>query len=422
MPITAERFKKIEVGIVFLLLIHASGLTFPGALDNLWDKGVKLTGYTSIPILFFLNRTKVFKVIVNNIPLLCLTGFALSSIVWSVTPGETADFSRALIRTTLFGVYLATRFSLKEQMKLMAYTLGLLVILSIIFSIVIPSQGLQVYEGDLVWRGAFSHKNSMARMMTVAILLFTSTFITDRKNRQISGILLALAGILLIMSKGTTALVMSLLGMMLFPFFLFLRNHYKLRTVLIISGIIIVSTLSVLFIVNIETIIVDILGKSLTLTGRDELWAASLYKAYQKPLFGYGYGAFWTNPSENYFIDSQTWTSNPTHAHNGFIDLFLDLGMIGLILFLISFSLCLYRILRFLVLTSKIEYFYTLVFLTITTVFNFTLIGTILDEGHVFWILYISTAFSGMREYENLRANSLQYGHSHAPQIVAEIK
>lgn len=422
MLITAERFKKIEVGLVLLLLIHASGLTFPGPLDDLWDKGMKLIGYTSIPILFFLNRTKIFKVVINNIPLLCLTGFALSSIIWSITPGETTDFSRALVRTTLFGIYLATRFSVKEQMRLMAYTLGLLVILSVIFSIAIPSQGLQVYEGDLVWRGAFSHKNSMARMMTVAILLFTSTFITDRKNRHISGSLLGLAGVLLIMSKGTTALVMSLLGVMLFPFFLFLRNQYKLRTVLIASGIMVAAVLSTLFIANIETIIVDILGKSLTLTGRDELWAASLYKAYQKPLFGYGYGAFWTNPSENYFIDSQTWTSSPTHAHNGFIDLFLDLGVIGLTLFLVSFGTCLYRVLRFLVLTSKIEYFYTLLFLIITTVFNFTLIGTILDEGHVFWILYISTALSGIREHEDIRSKALQHSGNTIPQVIAKLE
>jgi len=109
-----EQFKKLEIGFVILLFLDAGGLTLPGALGPLWNKGMKLVAYALIPSLFLTHWKRVPGAISKNLPLLLLTALAVTSILWSVTPGKTVDFSRALVRTTLFGVYLATRFNLKE--------------------------------------------------------------------------------------------------------------------------------------------------------------------------------------------------------------------------------------------------------------------------------------------------------------------
>jgi len=79
--------------------------------------------------------------------------------------------------------------------------------------------------------------------------------------------------------------------------------------------------------------ITRLLGKDSTLTGRTQLWSLVWKLIRSHPWFGYGYGGFWLGlqgPS------APVWRAvgwQPPNAHNGFLDLLLDLGIIGLLLF-----------------------------------------------------------------------------------------
>lgn len=93
--------------------------------------------------------------------LLLLTGLALISALWSAAPIVTLRRSLALVSTTIFGVYLASRFSLKEQLRLLAWALGIAALLSLLFVVVPPHYGIEtrgVYTG--VWRGIYHQKVS----------------------------------------------------------------------------------------------------------------------------------------------------------------------------------------------------------------------------------------------------------------------
>ncbi|NEP43870.1 MAG: O-antigen ligase family protein [Okeania sp. SIO2H7] len=80
--------------------------------------------------------------------------------------------------------------------------------------------------------------------------------------------------------------------------------------------------------------------KDPTLTGRTEFWPQLIEAINKKPLLGYGYHNFWQpwrgidNPAAN--IETPN-GFKPPHAHNGFIEIGLDLGYVGLLLFTISF-------------------------------------------------------------------------------------
>jgi len=64
------------------------------------------------------------------------------------------------------------------------------------------------------------------------------------------------------------------------------------------------------------------LGRDDTLTGRTEVWAAILPARTQQPLLGYGFGSFWTDARRQLY-------DIPT-AHNGYLDILLELGEAGL--------------------------------------------------------------------------------------------
>ena len=82
-----------------------------------------------------------------------------------------------------------------------------------------------------------------------------------------------------------------------------------------------------------------LLGRDATLSGRTGLWDAVLAAISMKPLLGYGYESFWNGlagPSAS-VVAAVHWI--PPHAHNGFLDLWLDLGALGLLIFGIGFVL-----------------------------------------------------------------------------------
>ncbi|GIW92862.1 MAG: ligase [Pirellulaceae bacterium] len=65
-----------------------------------------------------------------------------------------------------------------------------------------------------------------------------------------------------------------------------------------------------------------------TLTGRLPLWNELYWYIREQPLAGYGYGAFWTRQRMLKISESQDWVI--AHAHNAFLELVLNTGIVGL--------------------------------------------------------------------------------------------
>lgn len=75
--------------------------------------------------------------------------------------------------------------------------------------------------------------------------------------------------------------------------------------------------------------------RSDTLSGRLPLWNLLFYFGSQAPWLGAGYGAFWSanNPDLLNIWFVLEWT--PVQSHNGFVELFIQAGSVGLSLFII---------------------------------------------------------------------------------------
>jgi exopolysaccharide production protein ExoQ len=73
--------------------------------------------------------------------------------------------------------------------------------------------------------------------------------------------------------------------------------------------------------------LVELVGRDLTLTGRTDIWADVL-KEPINPLLGTGYQSFWLGSGgvhmwEKYYFQ-------PVQAHNGYLETYLNCGLIGL--------------------------------------------------------------------------------------------
>jgi exopolysaccharide production protein ExoQ len=81
-------------------------------------------------------------------------------------------------------------------------------------------------------------------------------------------------------------------------------------------------------------------GKDPTLTDRTKIWAAVL-NMHTNPVLGTGYESFWMGPRLQWFWQ-HAGLGNLNEAHNGFLEVYLNLGFIGVSL-LIGFLIASYR-------------------------------------------------------------------------------
>lgn len=93
-------------------------------------------------------------------------------------------------------------------------------------------------------------------------------------------------------------------------------------------------------------------GRDSSLSGRWPLWTAVWEQALERPLAGHGLGSVWSQPLEppatvivqNARIDGFSDPRLVVYAHNGFLDAFLQTGLIGLVLAILSILVVINRL------------------------------------------------------------------------------
>jgi exopolysaccharide production protein ExoQ len=327
--------------------------------------------------------------------LVALALLALSSTVWSDDPGVSLRRGIALVLTCLFGVYLGSRFSLREQLRLFAYVAIACTAFSFVFGIL--GLGNPVEDLPDAWYGIFVHKNVLGRMMVLSILIFLLSAKADPEWKSRYRFAAGLAFVLLLLSRSATSLAVlaAMLGFLVAcPV---LRRH---KSGLIKASLVVLVVLAIgLYWAsqNLEYIL-GLFGKDLTLTGRLQLWILSTLMALQTPWLGHGYNAFWLGPgsASHRIIAVVQWDA--PHAHNGLLELWLEIGLVGVVLFLAGFILYAGRAIAFFRKHHSPESIWPLCFLVFMFVSNLTE-SDFLARNTIFWIVYVAVAI-GLRHTE----------------------
>jgi len=191
------------------------------------------------------------------------------------------------------------------------------------------------YSGIEMWTGVTDQKNQLGRLcMVSAFFLFWALYQLWRKRHVAVGrhqkwtdvSIIAMAVYLLIGSDSATSLASLVFCI---TTFVGLRWMKKVRLRVPLTGLLGLAIFLIGFGAstpflggaNVATFSSS-LGRDSTLTGRTEVWAAVLPAIKKHPLIGYGFGSFWTDARRELY-------EIPT-AHNGYLDVLLELGACGL--------------------------------------------------------------------------------------------
>ncbi|GBU16191.1 MULTISPECIES: O-antigen ligase [Methylobacterium] len=188
-----------------------------------------------------------------------------------------------------------------------------------------------------LWRGLFAHKNEAGGVM--AMLVLVGLFVVASGERAIGWAIVAGAAVFLAGTTSKTAIALVPIVLVstglcrLLPGRL-LRAGLLLGPVLALS----VITLGSVFVPAVEENVGKVLPDT-SFTGRTEIWEFAAEKISERPVTGWGYGAFWRTERTMYGgAEALTWVQTADHGHNGFIDTALVIGLPGLALTLIAFA------------------------------------------------------------------------------------
>ena len=270
--------------------------------------------------------------------LLAVLAYMFLSTFWSaITLIALKRWTREVIVLVMAMVIVSEvnpRQSLASLLRRCAYVL-------IPFSVVLikyyPVLGRQYakYSGIEMWTGVTGQKNELGRLCMISIFFLLWTFYQTRRERTTMGaryhrwgdISVILIGLyLLIGSSSATSLATLVLGVVTFVglrWFQKLRLRVPQPCLLALVVFLVAYGVSVPFLRGPDVAAFSsALGRDDTLTGRTEVWAAILPARTQQPLLGYGFGSFWTDARRQLY-------DIPT-AHNGYLDILLELGEAGL--------------------------------------------------------------------------------------------
>lgn len=224
--------------------------------------------------------------------------------------------------------------------KILKTYCDVIVFTNIIALIFLPKVG---YMGSVpaehVVRGIHLSRSTMIIYLNFCIfiyLYYIKTSLVSYKDKINITIMLILNIILILLSKSSTGIV----TIALFIPLLAIVKYKSLSKFLIKASIIIGILLPVIKLTSpfLNRIIKTFFGKTLTFSGRTYIWNYALDKLASNPLLGNGFN------STPYLLEKKIipiYERVAAHTHNGFLELFLQSGFIGLLLgvsiFLITF-------------------------------------------------------------------------------------
>ena len=326
---------------------------------------------------------------VRNIKwLVALVVLAVASTAWSQDPSFTFRTSVSLVATTAFGVYFGTRYTVPQQLRLLAWTCSLLVSLSFFFAIFLPKYGIR-HDAQGAWQGVFIYKNWLAKAMVLAVPVFL--FVRPKRFNSLRWLGVAASFALLFLSRSATGMVVcvAIIATLVLCRLVGARDAVTvpfLALGLIVVGLLLFQNLTV-------AAALQAVGRSPDLTGRTELWSAVLLSIFRRPWLGYGFSEFWQGTHGEAASVLRTIEWLPGSAHNGFLDVVLQLGALGLITFGAGYLVFCRRALDLVSRVPGSVSAWLCTYLLFVLLYNLTE-SPLLMQHSIYWVLYTSTAVS----------------------------
>lgn len=330
----------------------------------------------------------VLRTLSGNLLLIGLIGLMAMSITWSVAPDITLRRTFALAMSSLFGLWMASRWSWRELILLIATTFALLGVTSVMMAVAVPSMGIDHVVHPGAWKGVFWEKNTLGAVMAWgAVSSYAATRVDPKHWLFWMGCAVMCLGLVLL-STSKTALLSCLLGTGIAIGIALCRRGFGFASLMIFLGLTVGITIATIMLVA-PLDALQALGRDATLTGRTDIWGVLIEEIRTVPWTGYGYMAFWTAEYGPVFWVRQATNWDVPTAHNGWIEIALAIGIPGVVmtalLYLQAFLRAFGRIF------SGPETYWALAFIAMILLVSISE-SNLVHQNSLGWVMFVATS------------------------------
>ncbi|MET4639063.1 O-antigen ligase family protein [Mycetocola sp. 2940] len=288
--------------------------------------------------------------------LLAFTAFALLSVAWSAYPGASLFTLTGMLLCVVAGVFLALCFDWAEVVRLLANAIKWVLALSILFelwvSVVVRDRVLPLwvdfgseppllaywsrnllFDGGKI-QGILGNSNLLGILALFGVILFAAQWAAGTVRRVSAIVWLVLAVGMFLLTRSSTMIIAAVVVAVVLAGALLVRNapSPSRRTPVYLGGLVLLlAAAAAVSLLNRQ--LLALLGKSEDLTGRLDIWQTVIETAGERPWVGWGYSSPWV-PWVEPFQDLVVRRGFlQLHAHNAWLDVWFQLGIVGLVLF-----------------------------------------------------------------------------------------
>jgi exopolysaccharide production protein ExoQ len=289
-------------------------------------------------------RIDLSRFIRDNHWLVALFLLMAVSVLWSDYPEIAMKrWVRSLGSVIMAAVVLTEQDPRAALIRLLRISAYVLLPISIMLIKYYPDMGVEYnrWSGGVMWVGVTTQKNGLGRLCMICgfFLVWDSARRCSATGRWFAGglgkidIFMLFLALFLLFSGGTAAKTSATsLGVFFASCALVLwmmKKEHRVSSLKVVLNAVFFTVFLALLAHNLSLLdspfakISNLFGRDSTFTGRTEIWESLLAAGGRQPFLGAGYGSFWINPST---------TIQVNQAHNGYLDVFLDLGTVGIVL------------------------------------------------------------------------------------------
>jgi exopolysaccharide production protein ExoQ len=311
--------------------------------DGSLASAIPLAGLMAATLVTLLRRRlEWLRWVAHNKWIVAFLFFAALSVLWSDYSGVAAKrWIRGCGAALMVLLVLSNPDPVAAIAAVVRRSAIILIPLSIILILFLPERGV-IYEPFLyseVPVGVTTDKNSLGRYsMLVALFVSWSLMARKRLGAALHGSMQTVLHVLLLVgslyllfaSRSATSLACFVFGSALLTAssLATVRRHPRRLLWGLVSVAVVILPLALLgLLMDLPSLMAGALGRDPTLTGRVFLWR-DLLAFGTNPIVGAGYDSFWLGDRLVWFLAEH----NVSSAHNGFLEVYLGMGMTGLLL------------------------------------------------------------------------------------------
>ena len=235
-----------------------------------------------------------------------------------------------------------------------------------IISLVLPGKVGYMDSVEGILRGIHLSRSALVIYLNFCIFINFLYIIEKYKKSNVTNVfsivVIGIASILVLLTKSSTGILI----VMLFFLLIFLVNSQKIYR-WIFTGSLALGIGIPLMNVNspiIERLVEVFFGKTLTFSGRKYIWQYAISNLAKHPILGNGF-----NSTGELLRDKiiPIYEREASHTHNGFLEVFLQNGIVGLVL-VVSIIVVAYKFVKYL---PSIQQYIFRAYLIVFIIFNF---------------------------------------------------